>query len=125
MGRPGARVPEGEAYTPACMVVWAMATKTQGFISDKIGTGDRDSQGTQFLLYAVTASTRLWQIRFKLRDKEIRHRHGMSMAAYLKSFRGRDRDGEANSEEERDEDEPPVDPGGEHSHEEVPHMMDL
>ena len=69
MGRPGARKLEYEAYDPACMVVWAMATETQAFISDKMGTADRDSLGTQFLLKAVAASARLWQIRFKLRDK--------------------------------------------------------
>ena len=65
---------EDEAYSPACMVVWAMATKTQGFIFDKIGTADTDSLGTQSLLKAVAASARLWQIRFKLRVKEIRRR---------------------------------------------------
>ena len=116
LGKPGARVLEDEADTPACMVVWAVATKTQGVISDKIGTADWDSLGTQFLLKAVAASARLWQIRFKLRDKEIRRRHGMIMAAYVKSFRGRDRGGGADSEEESGEDEPPVDLGGQDSH---------
>ena len=72
MGRPGIRHLEDEASDPACLVVWAMATKTQGFVSDEIGTADRESLGTQFLLQAVAASVRLWQIRFKLRDKEIR-----------------------------------------------------
>ena len=116
---------EDEAYTPACMVVWAMSTKTQGFISDNIGTADQDSLGTQFLLKAVAASARLWQNRFKLRDKEIRRRHGMSMAAYGKSFRGQDRDREADSEEESDEDDPLEDPGEEDGRDNAPHMMEL
>ena len=63
MGQPKARYLEDEAYDPSCMVVWAMATKTQGFVSDKMGTADRDSLGTEFLLKAVAASARLWQIR--------------------------------------------------------------
>ena len=83
------------------------------------------SMGTQFLLKAVAASARLWQIRFKLRDKEIRRRHGRSMAAYVKSFRGCGRDGEAESEEESDGEGPPVDPGGEDSQDEKPDMMEL
>ena len=47
------------------------------------------------------------------------------MAAYIKSFRGRDRDGEADSDDESGEEEPPEDPGGEDSQDEVPHMMEL
>ena len=125
MGRTGARMLEDEAYTPTRMVVWAMATKTQGFISDNIGTADQDSLGTQFLLKAVAVSACLWQIRFKLQDKEIRRRHGTSRAAYVKSFRGRDRDGEADSEEESNGEDPPEDPGGEDSQDEEPPMMEL
>ena len=83
------------------------------------------SMGTQFLLKAVAASAPLWQIRFKLRDREIRRRHGMSMAACAKSFRGRDRDGEADSEGESGEDDPPEDPGEEDGRHNAPHMMEL
>ena len=104
MSTTGVRHLEDEVYDPTCLVVWATATKTQGFLSDKMGTADRDSLGTQFLLKAVAASARLWQIRFKLRDKEIRRQHGMSMSDYVKSFRGRDRDGEAENEEDVNED---------------------
>ena len=85
-------------------MIWATATKTQGFLSDKMGTADRDSLGTQFLLKAVAALARLWQIRFKLRDKEIRRQHGMSMSDYVKSFRGRDRDEGAENEEDINDD---------------------
>ena len=69
-----------------------------------MGTADQDSLGTQFLLKAVAASARLWKIRFKLRDKEIRLRHSMNMSAYMKTFRGRARNEEAEVEEESDED---------------------
>ena len=124
MGQPGARHLEDEISDPACLVVWAMATKTQGFLSDKMGTADRDSLGTQFLLKAVAASAHLWQICFKIRDKEIRRRHGMNMAAYVKSFRGRDRNEEAEIEEESDDD-PPEEPGGGADQDEPPHMMEL
>ena len=104
MRRPGARHLDDEIHDPAWLVVWAMATKTQGFVSDKMGTADQNSPGTQFLLKAVAASARLWQIRFKLRDKEIRLRHSMNMSAYMKTFRGRARNEEAEVEEESDED---------------------
>ena len=73
----------------------------------------------------MALSARLWQICFQLRDKEIRRRHGMSMAAYVKSFQGRDRDGEVDSEEESDEDDPPEDPGEENRRINAPHMMEL
>ena len=124
MGRPGARHLDDEIHDPACLVVWAMATKTHGFLSDKMGTADRDSLGTQFLLEAVAASARLWRIRFTLRDKEIRRRQGMNMAAYVKSFRGRDRNEEAEMEEESDND-PPEEQGGGADQDAPPHMMEL
>ena len=104
MGSTGDRHLEDEVFDPTCLVIWATATKTQGFLSDKMGTADRDSLGTQFLLKAVAASARLWQIRFKLRDKEIRRQHGMSMSDYVKSFRGRDRDEGAENEEDINDD---------------------
>ena len=89
-----------------------------------MGTADRDSLGTQFLLKAVAASACLRKPRFKLRDKEICLRHGMNMAAYVKSFRGRDQNEEAEIEEESDDD-PPEEPGGGADQDEPPHMMEL
>ena len=65
MGRTGTRHLEDEVYDPTCLVVWATATKTQGFLSDKMGTADRDSLGTQFLLKAVAASARLLEDPFQ------------------------------------------------------------
>ena len=52
----------------------------------------------------MAASSPLWKIRFKLRDKEIRRRHGMNMSACVKTFRGLARNEEAEVEEESDED---------------------
>ena len=46
MGRPGARHPDDEIRDPLCLVVWVMATKTQDFISGKLGTADQNSLGT-------------------------------------------------------------------------------
>ena len=91
MGGTCARALENEIYSPTCMVIWAMAMKTQGFVVDHMGTADQDSLGTQFLIKAAAASASLWGERFKLWDKAIRRRHGMSMAEYLKSLRGRSR----------------------------------
>ena len=65
MGRTGTCVWEDEAYTLLCMVIWAMAMKTQGFISDKKRIADRDSLGTQFLLKAVAAPARLLEDPFQ------------------------------------------------------------
>ena len=89
-----------------------------------MGTADQNSLGTQFLLKAVAASPRLWKIRFKLRDKEIRRRHGMSMAAYVKTFQGRARNEEAEVREESGED-PLGDLGEEEDYDSPPHMMEL
>ena len=46
------------------------------------------------------------------------------MAAYVKSFRGRDWDEEAESEEESDDD-PSEEPGVGGGHDDLPHMMEL
>ena len=86
MNCPGARCLDDEVRDPLCLVIWATATKTQGFIADKLSTATRDSLGTQFLLKAIGASSRLWKIRYQLRDKEIQRRHGMNMTAYVKPF---------------------------------------
>ena len=57
MGRPGARHLDDEIRDPLCLVIWALATKTQGFKADKLSTADRNSLGTQFLLKAVDTSS--------------------------------------------------------------------
>ena len=108
------------------MVVWAMATKTQGFAVDHLGTVDQDSLGTQFPIKAVAAPASLWGERFKLRDKAIWHGHGMGMAEYLESLCGRRRN------DEPDED---IGSGGEEPREDLanggadpaaaPHTMQL
>ena len=38
-------------------MIWALATKTQGFKADKLSTADRNSLGTQFPLKAVDTSS--------------------------------------------------------------------
>ena len=123
MSRPGARYLDDEVRDPLCLVMWATATKTQGFIADKLSTATRDSLGTQFPLKAIGASARLWKIRYQLRDKVIQERHGMNMAAYVKTFRGRDRSDEAEAEEDSDEDSI-MDPE-EQGRRDNSHMMDL
>ena len=109
--------------TPLCLVMWATATKTQGLITDKLGTATRDALGTRFLLKAIDFSARLWKIRYQLRDKVIQERHGMNMAAYVKTFRGRDRTGEDEAEEDSDDDSAAG--PGEQEQGDIPHMMDL
>ena len=78
---------------------------------------------TRFLLKAVDTSSCLWKARFKLRDKEIRRRHGTSMSAYVTSFRGRDRSQEAKAEEDSDEDS--LSDQEEQEQGDPPHMMEL
>ena len=104
MSRLGARHLDDKVRDPLCRVIWATATKTLGFIADKLSTATRDSPGTRFLLKAIGASSRLWKIRYQLRDKEIRQRHGMSMTTYVKTYRGWDRCDEAEAVEDSDED---------------------
>ena len=115
---------EDEAYSPTCLVVWAMATKTEGFVMDRLGIADQDSPGTQFLIKAGAASASLWKERFKLRVEEIRHRHGLSMAKHLKSIRGRSRDDEP--EDDDGSGDPHEGPDVEDPNDAAePHMMEL
>ena len=86
----------------------------------------RDSLGTQFLIKAIAASAKLWSERYKLRDKATRRRHGMNMADYLKSLRGRNRGNESEDdvgsggeEPQEDQAEEDEDPAAE------PQMMEL
>ena len=82
---------ENEIYSLTCMVIWAMAATTK----DHVGAATRDSLGTQFLIKAIAASARLWSERYKPRDKATRRKHGVNMADYLKSLRGRNRGNES------------------------------
>ena len=129
MGRSGGRALEDELYSPQCLTVWAMATKTQGFLTVHVGAADQEALGTQFLLKAVAASAKLWKERFKLRDRELQRTHGMSTAAYIQSLRGNVRGDRYNHSMDEDEDEdgdPPNDAvdGGDDS-DDAPHMMEL
>ena len=49
----------------------------------------------------------------------------MSMAVDVKSFRGRDRDGEADGDDESGGGGPPEDPGEEDSQDAAPYTMEL
>ena len=126
MGSDCARSLADEVYSPTCMVIWAMATKTQGFADDHIGTATKDSLGTQFLVKAVKASAKLWTERYKLRDRASRRRHGVDTAGYMKSLRGRTR-GQEGEEDAGSGGEEPSDEilAMDEDEEEFPHFMEL
>ena len=46
------------------LVVWSMATATDGFVEDKLSFATKDSMGVQFLRRAVDASIQLHLYRF-------------------------------------------------------------
>ena len=69
--RPGGDV-QGECRDPESLMVWAMATKTEGFRADKLSTASQDSLGVQFLSEAITASIRLHEHRAQEREQALR-----------------------------------------------------
>ena len=61
-----------ECQDPECLGIWAMATKTEGFKVDKLGTPSQDSLGTHFLSEAITASACLHEHRAQEREQALR-----------------------------------------------------
>ena len=114
-----ARALENEIYSPTCMVIWAMATKTQGLAEDHVGTASRDSLGTQFLIKAVAASAKLWSERYKLRDRATRRRHGMNIRGRSQGNESEEDVGSGGEEPQEGQAEEEEDPAAE------PHMMEL
>ena len=56
-----------QIWTAACIMVWAMATSTEGFKEEKFPTHGRDEWGVQYLRCAIDASIRMHEHRAKKR----------------------------------------------------------
>ena len=57
------------------MIVWCMATNTDGFRRDGLRVATQDSIGVQFLKRVVDASMRLHKHRYTHREDSFRRKH--------------------------------------------------
>ena len=83
-----------ETYDPECLVVWSMATKTSGFVDERLSTASRGSLGTRFLAEVITASLALHTRRAEAREQALRAKQGttLSIAQYMqRAFRDAER----------------------------------
>ena len=68
-----------ESWDPECLVVWSMATKTTGFVDDRLSTATWDSLGTRFLADVVSASILLHAHRAEALERALRSKQGTSL----------------------------------------------
>ena len=83
-----------ETFDPECLVVWSMATKTSGFVDERLSTASRGSLGTRFLAEVITASLALHTRRAEAREQALRAKQGttLSLAQYMqRAFRDAER----------------------------------
>ena len=66
---------EKETWGSDFLVVWAMATATDGFQTDKLSVAAAESMGVQFLIQAVDASMRLHNYRYTHRQVFFRRQY--------------------------------------------------
>ena len=66
---------QGISWGSDFLVVWAMATTTDGFKDDKLSVASKDSMGVQFLRQAVDASMRLHSYRYSHREVLFRKQY--------------------------------------------------
>ena len=66
---------EKETWGSGCLVVWAMATTTDGFQTDKLSVAAAESMGVQFLIQAVDASMRQHAYRYAHRQEFFRRQY--------------------------------------------------
>ena len=91
------------------LVVWAMATTTDGFKDDKLSVASKDSMGVQFLRQAVDASIRLHSYRYSHREVLFRKQYPQLatvwqwLHALLESRRRGDRLDDENPEAEQED----------------------
>ena len=57
-----------------------MATKTTGFVDDRLSTATQDSPGTRFLSEAVTASALLHAHRAEERERALRRKEETTLS---------------------------------------------
>lgn len=85
---------EDELYSPQCLVVWSMATKTAGFREDHVEVADQYSLGAQFIRKLASTSDKFWKTRFRPRDRVMYARHGIPTTAshpHIHHLRGHSR----------------------------------
>ena len=61
-----------ETWGSDYLMVWAMATATEGFRKDSLSVATKDSMGMQFLKHTVDASVKLHQYRYTHREPYFR-----------------------------------------------------
>lgn len=83
------------------MAIWSWATKTEGFQEDHIGAANQASLAAQFMRKMVSASDRLWTARFRLHDRVMSDRCGISISADIQHLQTKSRIGQ--------EDDPMID----------------
>ena len=66
---------EKETWGSGCLVVWAMATTTDGFQTDKLSVAAAESMGVQFLIQALDASMRQHAYRYAHRQEFFRRQY--------------------------------------------------
>ena len=64
-----------EAWGASHIVVWCMATTTNGFRQDSLSAATQDSMGVQFLRQVIDGSMRLHQYRYQHREAVFKERH--------------------------------------------------
>ena len=77
--RPTGHVLE-ESWDPECLVVRSMATKTTGFVDDRLSTATRDSLGTRFLAEVISASILPHAHRAEMREPALRSKQETSLS---------------------------------------------
>ena len=71
-----------------------MATKTSGFVEERLSTASRGSLGTRFLAEVITASLAVHTRRAEAREQALRAKQGttLSLAQYMqRAFRDAER----------------------------------
>ena len=98
-----------EMWGASYIVVWCMATTTDGFRQDNLSVATQDSMGVQFLKQVVDASMRLHKYRYEHREVCFKEQYPNfhSIKLWLHDLRESKNRGQK-GEEEEEEQEPEV-----------------
>lgn len=93
-----------ETWGAGYLVVWCMATSTDGFRQDKLSVARQDSIGVQFLKRVLDASMRLHKYRYTHREDYFRGRypHLPTIKQWLHDLRECKNRGQKGEEEDRE-----------------------
>ena len=111
-GRKTDRQVSKETWGADYLVVWSMATATDGFEGDKLSIATKDSMGVQFLRRAVDASIKLHLYRCRYREERFKESYPKLssirqwLQALLETKDGRDWAEGENPEADHEEDTP-------------------